>query len=320
MVFAPRLTIHRPWARGLIWLPEGAPRNPHEHIVLPGSITRYPPIEFAFTRGFTKRYANAGWATYERPFVVWTEANGYQLDYASQHDLHDDPDLLSGYRCVVFVGHDEYWTWEMREAVDRYVERAGMLSAAPGISTGKSGSRTAGELRSATSRTRMSAIPRQGAAIEAGSPPMGRPGGRMAGSKDVWPQLILWHVCSRRFAGGDEPRRIYRLPAGATHWALAGTATLGYGDILGGAAKVLGYEVDGLDYTFRERASRSRRSLTERRRVSKSSRWGLRSTRSSRRDAAGSALITMIRRRNSRASATVRTKPGTVKRRSVAAG
>ena len=27
--------------------------------------------------------------------------------------------------CVVFVGHDEYWTWEMRDAVDRYVERGG---------------------------------------------------------------------------------------------------------------------------------------------------------------------------------------------------
>ena len=25
----------------------------------------------------------------------------------------------------VFVGHDEYWTWEMRDAVDRYVERGG---------------------------------------------------------------------------------------------------------------------------------------------------------------------------------------------------
>ncbi len=35
------------------------------------------------------------------------------------------------------------------------------------------------------------------------------------------------------------------------HWALAGT-DLYYGDILGGAAKVLGYEVDGLDYTVRD--------------------------------------------------------------------
>ena len=35
------------------------------------------------------------------------------------------PEILDGYDCVVFVGHDEYWTWEMRDAVDAYVERGG---------------------------------------------------------------------------------------------------------------------------------------------------------------------------------------------------
>src|SRR5258708_35438281 len=35
------------------------------------------------------------------------------------------------------------------------------------------------------------------------------------------------------------------------HWSLADT-DLYYGDILGGDAKILGYEVDGLDYTFRD--------------------------------------------------------------------
>jgi hypothetical protein len=35
------------------------------------------------------------------------------------------------------------------------------------------------------------------------------------------------------------------------HWAFAGS-DLYYGDVLGGASKVFGYEVDGLDYTFRD--------------------------------------------------------------------
>ena len=250
MVFAPRLTIHRPWARGLIWLPEGAPRNPHQHMVLPGSITRYPPIEFAFTRGFTKWYANAGWATYERPFVVWAEANGYQLDYASQHDLHDDPDLLSGYRCVMFVGHDEYWTWEMREAVDRYVEQGGNVIRCAGNFYWQirfeNGGRT--QVCYKSNAHERDPVARSGDLSRITSnwedPVVGWPGAKTFGLNSSYGMYA--HVGSQ----------VARSPGGFTvyrpdHWALAGT-DLGYGDILGGGAKVLGYEVDGLDYTFRD--------------------------------------------------------------------
>ena len=55
----------------------------------------------------------------------WAEQQGYRLDLASLHDLHFRPEILEAYKCVVFVGHDEYWTWEMRDAVDRYVEAGG---------------------------------------------------------------------------------------------------------------------------------------------------------------------------------------------------
>ena len=51
-----------------------------------------------------------------------------RVDLASQHELHFRPDILDGYDCVVFVGHDEYWTWEMRDAVDAYVERGGHVA------------------------------------------------------------------------------------------------------------------------------------------------------------------------------------------------
>ncbi|WP_348640478.1 N,N-dimethylformamidase beta subunit family domain-containing protein, partial [Mesorhizobium sp. M2E.F.Ca.ET.154.01.1.1] len=77
--------------------------------------------------GYSKKYASAGWATYDRHFSVWTERNGYRVDMATQHDLHLLPDLLDRYRCAVIVGHDEYWSWEMRDAIDRFVERGGHL-------------------------------------------------------------------------------------------------------------------------------------------------------------------------------------------------
>ncbi|MFF1651592.1 N,N-dimethylformamidase beta subunit family domain-containing protein [Streptomyces sp. NPDC058240] len=33
---------------------------------------------------------------------------------------------LDGYACAVIVGHDEYWTWEMRDAVDRFTDGAAL--------------------------------------------------------------------------------------------------------------------------------------------------------------------------------------------------
>ena len=65
--FSPTLSLERPWSKGLIWLPEGAPRIPNR--LLPNSVPRYPNIEFAFSQGFAKYYAASGWATYERNFV-----------------------------------------------------------------------------------------------------------------------------------------------------------------------------------------------------------------------------------------------------------
>jgi len=250
MRFAPRLTIHRPWARGLIRLPEGAPRNPHAHYVSPGAIPRYPPIEFAFTRGFSKWYANAGWATYERPFVVWAESNAYALDYASQHDLQDDSELLDGYPCLALIGHDEYWSWEMREAVERYLERGGNVARCAGnffwqirLEDGgqtqvcyKSEARERDPVMGTTQQRRLTS--------NWEDPLVSWPGAHTFGLNASYGMYAHVGAQVAHSSGGFT---VYR----PDHWALAGT-DLGYGDVLGAGAKVLGYEVDGLDYTFRD--------------------------------------------------------------------
>jgi hypothetical protein len=250
MSFAPRLSIHRPWARGLIWLPEGAPRNPHDHEVPPGAIPRYPPIEFAFTRGFSKWYANAGWATYERNFAVWAENNGYALDYASQQDLHNDPHLLDGYGCVVFVGHDEYWTWEMREAVDRFVEQGGNVLRCAGNFFWQIRFEDGGNTQvcyKSHAHSRDPLVRTESARRMTGNwedPVVGWPGAQTFGLNASGGMYA--HVGSQvpRSAGGFT---VYR----PDHWTLSGT-DLYYGDVLGARAKVFGYEVDGLDYTFHD--------------------------------------------------------------------
>jgi hypothetical protein len=52
-----------------------------------------------------------------------------------------------------------------------------------------------------------------------------------------------WSRCAAHGSGGFA---LYR----PDHWSLAGTG-LGYGDVLGAASKIFGYEVDGIDYEIR---------------------------------------------------------------------
>ena len=56
---------------------------------------------------------------FELPFLVFAERSGHQLGYATDIDLHADPHLLDGARAVVTLGHDEYWSADMRNNVVR---------------------------------------------------------------------------------------------------------------------------------------------------------------------------------------------------------
>lgn len=62
---------------------------------------------------------------YQLPFVRWAETRGYVLDYCSSIDLHLEPQLLAPYRLFVSLGHDEYWSLEMRDQVEAFVAAGG---------------------------------------------------------------------------------------------------------------------------------------------------------------------------------------------------
>ncbi|MEM7093041.1 MAG: N,N-dimethylformamidase beta subunit family domain-containing protein [Actinomycetota bacterium] len=67
----------------------------------------------------------AGFSNQERLFVAWAEREGIELDYATSHDLHVIPGLLEPYTLYVSVGHDEYWSAAMRDAVEDWVTEGG---------------------------------------------------------------------------------------------------------------------------------------------------------------------------------------------------
>ena len=54
---------------------------------------------------------------FELPFLLFAERSGHRLGYATDVDLHADPHLLDGARAVVTLGHDEYWSADMRNNV-----------------------------------------------------------------------------------------------------------------------------------------------------------------------------------------------------------
>ncbi len=247
--YATTVSLERPWCRGFVLLPEGAPRVPLQVAPPPGTAPRYPHLEWAFAHGYSNKYASAGWASYDRHFLQWAERAGYDIDLASQHELHFQPEILDGYDCVVFVGHDEYWTWEMRDAVDHYVERGGHVARFAGNFMWQTRLERAGKAQTcykyrarAEDPVYRSADPsRTSGSWEA--PEIGRPGASTFGLNATDGLYAGWGACAPRGVRGFP---LYR----PEHWAFTGTG-LCYGDLVGAEGHAFGYEVDGLDYIIR---------------------------------------------------------------------
>jgi hypothetical protein len=246
---SPVLSLERPWTRGVVWLPAGAPRICADPEPEMGDAPRYPMKEWAFANGFGQYYAAAGWAQFDRHFVLWAEKEGYELDMITQTDLHYRPELLDAYPCVTIIGHDEYWTWEMRDAVERYVEGGGRLA--------RFGANFLWQIRLEDEGKRQVCYKFKAAHDDpvAGTDKahllttawedrhVRRPGASTVGVNGVHGLYASWGGFA---PNGQKGFTVYR----PEHWAFAGTG-LHYADIFGDKQRIFAYEVDGLDYTFR---------------------------------------------------------------------
>lgn len=74
------------------------------------------------------RPAASQFSRWERPFVQWAEAAGYELEYAANGDLEARPELLEAYKLVLSVGHDEYWSAPMRDHLEAFIGRGGNVA------------------------------------------------------------------------------------------------------------------------------------------------------------------------------------------------
>lgn len=242
---SPVVSSRRPVAKGMLRKPASAPREANPENPGPGWIPRYPAYEWAWHQGYSRHYADAGWATYERPFTVWAEQQGYRIGHITQHDLHRDPAVLDGYRCAVIVGHDEYWTWEMRDHVDAFIDRGGRLARFAGNFLWQVRLDLDQHTQTCFKDPRRDPIRGSRVTTSWDAPEVGRPGAQTIGLTGFPGVYSRYGAAAPRSAGGFT---VYR----PNHWALVGT-DLYYGDVFGGPPScVAAFEMDGVDYTFRK--------------------------------------------------------------------
>jgi hypothetical protein len=74
------------------------------------------------------------WQMWETPLIQWLDRMGIEVEICTGTDIHIDQStpvptvpagLLSNYHMFVSVGHDEYWSKEMRDAVEGFVADGG---------------------------------------------------------------------------------------------------------------------------------------------------------------------------------------------------
>ncbi|MFV2039875.1 MAG: N,N-dimethylformamidase beta subunit family domain-containing protein [Acidimicrobiales bacterium] len=195
--------------------------------------------------------SSGGWHNWERRFVRWAEASGISLHYAVNSDLQFNPEVLDNHKLMLSVGHDEYWSWAMRDRVDDFVETGGSWGIFSGntcfwqVRYEDDGLTMVSHKGNAAANDPVMGTDQQHLLTAMWpSPLIGRPENRTTGLSFSRGGYARVGEATPRSSGGYTVHR-------PDHWAFAGTG-LRRGDVLGGGARVVGYEVDGCALTMED--------------------------------------------------------------------
>lgn len=72
----------------------------------------------SFNRPYQDNFGAGEFFNYEYNTVRFLEREGYDVTYWTDVDTHVRGHLLPSYKAFLSVGHDEYWTWHMRDNVE----------------------------------------------------------------------------------------------------------------------------------------------------------------------------------------------------------
>jgi hypothetical protein len=201
-----------------------------------------------FTPGdqFTSRYS--GWRQWEEPFVRWAERAGYTLDFAVNSDLEFHPEILKGYRLVLSVGHDEYWSAPMRDSLEAFIADGGNVAFLSGntcfwqVRTENNGRALVSWKQDFDKDPVYKTRNRRLLSGMWSNRLVGRPENQLTG-------VSFAYAGYHRFFefGGDGCYTIHR----PDHWMFAGTG-LKRGDRLGARDRIVGYECDGCELLYQD--------------------------------------------------------------------
>ena len=251
---ATRVSFARPLERGYLNRPAAPFDTNYDGRIASTSSTPDPEHLQLQTYQAVNNYplwcASAGWHNWERRFVRWAERAGLQLDYAINSDLEFHPEVLDGAPLMLSVGHDEYWSWAMRDRVDDFVENGGNWAIF-------SGNTCFWQVRYEDEGRTM--VCYKGRA-RAEDPVMG--GAQQSLLSTMWSSPLIGRPenlsTGLSFSRGGYARIGRGVPRGSgaytvyqpDHWAFADTE-LRYGDLLGLGSYIVAYEVDGCEFTLR---------------------------------------------------------------------
>ncbi|MED2975040.1 hypothetical protein P4361_22800 [Fictibacillus sp. B-59209] len=80
----------------------------------------------SYNRPYTSNNGSGEFFAYEYNFVRWVERQNYSVTYFTDQDVHNGVLKKSQINALIIPGHDEYWTMNMRKAIDDKVNREKM--------------------------------------------------------------------------------------------------------------------------------------------------------------------------------------------------
>jgi len=194
------------------------------------------------------RPPSSQFANWEQPFVAWAESNGYVLDYCANSDLEFHHELLSHYKLILSVGHDEYWSATMRDHLEDFIGQGGNVAFFSG-NTCCWQVRSEDDGQALTSWKQWYNLDPVFATDDHkllttlwSHHLVGRPENQLTGVGFLFGG---YHRSHGQFMDGKASYTVHR----PDHWIFEGT-NLKAGDEFGGKDTIVGYECDGCEFTM----------------------------------------------------------------------
>lgn len=202
----------------------------------------------SFKRPYAGSHGQGQLGVFEMQFIRWLESEGYAVEYCTDLDTHADPDLQSHYPLFLSVGHDEYWSKEMRDNIESRIA-AGKNVAFFGGNTCWWQIRISEGLDQIICYKDKSLDPLHGVddsrvTVNWFADPVFRPENQLTGvsfRRGGYVNNGQWYPDSLGYGGYTAHR--------TDHWVFYGTG-LAEGDEFGSEDTIVGYETDGAELSW----------------------------------------------------------------------